>query len=34
MAIGGYFELELRDGNKYHNNAIRINSGRNAFEYL
>jgi len=34
MAIGGYFELELNDGNEYHNSAIRLNSGRNAFEYI
>lgn len=32
--IGGYFELELRKGVEYHNNAIRLNSGRNAFEYI
>jgi hypothetical protein len=32
--IGGYFELELRKGVEYHKNAIRLNSGRNAFEYI
>lgn len=32
--IGGYFELELNQGSEYHNNAIRLNSGRNAFEYI
>jgi len=32
--IGGYFELELRKGKEYHNGAIRLNSGRNAFEYI
>lgn len=32
--IGGYFELELRKGNEYHKDAIRLNSGRNAFEYI
>jgi hypothetical protein len=32
--IGGYFELELRKGEEYHKNAIRLNSGRNAFEYI
>jgi hypothetical protein len=34
MAIGGYFELELNDGYEYHTTAIRLNSGRNAFEYI
>lgn len=33
-AIGGYFELELRQGSHYHANAIRLNSGRNCFEYI
>lgn len=33
-AIGGYFELELRKGEHYHRNAIRLNSGRNCFEYI
>ena len=33
-AIGGYFELELRKGAHYHKNAIRVNSGRNCFEYI
>lgn len=32
--IGGYFELELRKGVEYHKGAIRLNSGRNAFEYI
>lgn len=32
--IGGYFELELRKGEEYHKDAIRLNSGRNAFEYI
>lgn len=32
--IGGYFGLELNQGSEYHNNAIRLNSGRNAFEYI
>lgn len=33
--IGGYFELELND-NKYvyHDKAIALNTGRNAFEYI
>lgn len=32
--IGGYFELELAKGEEYHKNAIRLNTGRNAFEYI
>lgn len=32
--IGGYFELELRKEEEYHKDAIRLNSGRNAFEYI
>ena len=32
--IGGYFELELRKGKEYYQNAIRLNTGRNAFEYI
>ncbi|MDD4992432.1 MAG: hypothetical protein PHR83_09395 [Paludibacter sp.] len=32
--IGGYFELELRTGNEYHFNAIKLNSGRNCLEYI
>ncbi len=34
MAIGGYFELELNSGEEYHSTAIRLNSGRNALEYI
>jgi hypothetical protein len=33
-AIGGYFELELREGEEYHKNAIRLNTGRNALELI
>lgn len=33
-AIGGYFELELRNGNHYHKDAIRLNTARNCFEYI
>ncbi len=33
-AIGGYFEFELRSGEHYHKDAIRLNSGRNCFEYI
>lgn len=32
--IGGYFELELPRGEEYHKTAIRLNTGRNAFEYV
>jgi hypothetical protein len=32
--IGGYFELELRKGKEYHTDAIRLNTGRNALEYI
>lgn len=33
-AIGGYFGLELDKGEEYHKNAIRLNTGRNALEYI
>lgn len=33
-SIGGYFELELPRREEYHKNAIRLNTGRNAFEYI
>lgn len=33
-AIGGYFELELRRGDHYHKDAIRLNTARNCFEYI
>ena len=34
-AIGGYFELELRNtGTLYHEDAAALNSGRNALEYI
>lgn len=33
-AIGGYFELELKKGIEYHQKAIRLNTARNAFEYV
>lgn len=32
--IGGYFELELRKKNDYHSQAIQLNTGRNALEYI
>lgn len=33
-AIGGYFELELRQGEHYHKNALRLNTARNCLEYI
>lgn len=33
-AIGGYFEIELRDGEEIHSNAIALNSGRNALYFI
>lgn len=33
-SIGGYFELELPQGEEYHKDAIRLNTARNAFEYV
>lgn len=34
-AIGGYFELELASrGSIYHDQALALNSGRNAFEHI
>lgn len=33
-AIGGYFELEVKRGRHYHDNAIRLNTARNCFEYV
>ena len=33
-SIGGYFELELNRGIEYHFNAIKLNSGRNALQYI
>ena len=32
--IGGYFSLELRQGNSYHPNALALNTGRNCLEYV
>jgi len=32
--IGGYLELELACGVEYHSEAVRLNSGRNALEYV
>ena len=33
-AMGGYFGLELSPGHEYHDSALRLNSGRNAFQYI
>lgn len=33
-AIGGYFELELPKGKEYHEDALRLNSGKNCLEYI
>lgn len=33
-SIGGYFELELRKGEHYHPQALRLNTARNCFEYI
>lgn len=32
--IGGYLGLELREGNEYHEKAIRLNTGRNSLELI
>ncbi len=32
--IGGYFPLELRQGEEYHADVIRLNSGRAALQYI
>ena len=32
--IGGYFSLEVNDGWGYHNEALKLNSGRYALEYI
>lgn len=33
-SVGGYFELELRNGRDYYEDAVCLNSGRNALEYI
>ena len=33
-AIGGYFGLELRNGEHLHRHALRLNTGRNCLEYI
>ena len=32
--IGGYFPLELPQGNIFHSGAVELNSGRNALKYI
>ena len=32
--IGGYFSLELNDGRELHHDALRLNAGRYALEYI
>lgn len=32
--IGGFFELDLPEGEQYHGNALKLNSARNCFKYL
>lgn len=32
--IGGYFSLELSQGESYHPNALALNTGRNGLEYI
>lgn len=34
QAIGGYFSLELNEGVEYHHDALRLNAGRYALEYI
>jgi hypothetical protein len=33
-AIGGYFEIEHFKGEEYHSSLIKVNTGRNALEYI
>ena len=33
-AIGGYPALELRQGEHYHTGALKLNTARNALEYI
>lgn len=34
QAIGGYFSLELNEGREHHFDALRLNAGRYALEYI
>ncbi|RRN77864.1 hypothetical protein EIM50_17425, partial [Pseudoxanthomonas sp. SGD-10] len=33
-ALGGYFELQLPSNEEYYTSMVKLNTGRNAFEYL
>lgn len=33
-AIGGYFQLELNQGKEYYSDCVKLNTARNAFEYI
>ncbi|ASU34757.1 hypothetical protein [Mucilaginibacter xinganensis] len=33
-SIGGYFELQLTEGEEFYPNLIKLNTGRNALEYI
>ena len=32
MSIGGYFELEIREGKHFHQGAIKLSTARQCFE--
>ena len=34
MSIGGYFELEIREGKHFHQGAIKLSTARQCFEYI
>ena len=34
MSIGGYFELEIREGEHFHQGAIKLSTARQCFEYI
>jgi len=33
-SVGGYFELELKQGEHYHSNALKLNTARNCLKYI
>lgn len=33
-SVGGYFELELKQGEHYHQSALKLNTARNCLEYI
>jgi hypothetical protein len=33
-SIGGYFQLELRNGSEFHRDCLKLNTGRNCLEYI